>query len=109
MLGLMNFERLLMKKILEKYIGKSIGINCKNPDKFQLVTLTNIDDTHFTVKLGRDLFHFPLQYILSIAEPEDGVKLDGPLFDRNKAAIAVTVYHLIIYKGAFGISFGTSI
>ena len=69
--------------------------------------LEKLTDTTFTVVVKRDKYHFPLHSILSVVEPEDGVKLDGPLLNRKHAAIAVTVNQLVLYKGAFalGMSF----
>ena len=76
------------------------------PDKFHEATLTHVTDTTFTIKAGRDLFHYSLQSVISVAQPNGGLRL-GPLLERMKTevAIAITVNHLVIYKGAFGLSF----
>ena len=93
-----------MKSILKQYVGQKIAINYKSPGSVGEATLTEVGDDYIVVFADDTTFYFPISCVLQISIPQKGVVVGGPLLDRKKAAVGVTVQHLVIYKGALGIS-----
>ena len=93
----------MMREILQKYRGQSIGINLDKVTQPRAAQLMEVGDDYFTIWApSRNIaYHFPFAYILSIAESGPGGKFR---YDRTDVPLSVTVYHQIVYSGAVGIS-----
>lgn len=93
-----------MESILEKSIGKTVGINSDNPLKFNEAMLMAVDKNKLTVRVGNNMFHYPTSGIISIVEPEEGLKLGQDcMWNDIVASTVITINHLTINKGAIGV------
>src|SRR5258708_5012698 len=82
-----------MKPILEKYVGKTIGVNLKAAD-FQPVKLLEVVEGSFSIQLkeGGGKIHYPLAQIISILEFDKERVMPGSVpFARNTFQLVVQV------------------
>ena len=92
--------------MLKKHIRREIGINYdqNEPDKYNKALLKSIGADHFVVEGKNDLsYYIPFRYILNIVEPTHGDTIAVGILLR-KFSILVQIYHMVIYKGAIGVS-----
>lgn len=94
-----------MGTLLSRYLDRYVGVNHRDPKKFERVLLTKVSDAFFTIFVAdnQTKVSFPLRYVLSVTEAEGGVST-GVIF-REQFTVIIQVYHLVIYSGAVGASF----
>jgi hypothetical protein len=86
------------RKLLQKYVGKTVGINYDNSAKIAPAELTGVNSDHLTVTVtSKNLrYHFPLATVLSIIEGADGKGV--PTGAANEAFDAVVkIYPLVLF------------
>jgi hypothetical protein len=90
--------------LLSRYLSRYVGVNHRDPKKFERVLLTLVTDEFFSVLIPdtKTTISFPLRYILRVTEAETAVS--GGIF-QEKFPVIIQVFHLVIYSGAVGISF----
>lgn len=86
-----------MKHLVKKYINAEIGINLDKPSCLQQVTITEVNDTYFSVMSNSDqcLHHLPYSSVLEIVENPDGVKTGAFWQRKTYYALVIKVRHLI--------------
>lgn len=94
----------MMKEILEKYIGITIGINCFDPIETDLLELFIVKDNYFGVMNRNTDYksYFPYNSVMGIYEQ----KYFTTKTNKIKFPLLIEINHLIVYKGASGVSFG---
>ncbi len=75
-----------MKDILERYIGKEIGLNAKKPYHLDPYTVESVSDFYFTVsnEKNSNRTHVPFHNIIRIIEDDSGGIHVGGLFQQKK-------------------------
>lgn len=90
--------------LLTRYIGREIGINYKEPKEFSPAVLSQVTDDFLSVHVPEKQItvSYPLHHILNVTESEGGIST-GFFFGKRYVTV-IEVFHLIVYKGAFGVS-----
>jgi hypothetical protein len=74
-----------MKRILEKYLNKEVGINIEKAFRFESVRITAVEDDYFSIVDENQSYthHFSYHCIVQIIENDDGVDVGGFLSHKH--------------------------
>ena len=93
-----------MPSLMHRYIGKRVAINLNDPIKMTDALLFRADKDCFVVLDSSGIRHyFPYNQVIKVSEAKDGKLVVNGL--SGNSPLAIFVFHLIVYKGAIGISF----
>lgn len=98
--------QLSYKAVLDRYLLADIGMNLAAPDKLVKVNLLDAQIDHFSVCHENLISRIPYGQIIRVTEPKLGAVISTGLFAREFQLI-VEVFHLVVYKGAVGFSWGS--
>lgn len=93
--------------VFSRYMNSMIGVNYRNPEKYEAVILVAVSEDHFTIQEINDglLYHFPFRAVLAVVEPQPGDSVStGAIFSKHYRLV-VQVFHMVIYKGAIGVGY----
>ncbi|MGL4669015.1 MAG: hypothetical protein ACRCVG_00255 [Methanobacteriaceae archaeon] len=93
-----------MKEILEEYVGITIGINCFEATKTDLLELFTVTDNYFGVMNRSNGYksYYSYDSVMGIHE----LKYFTTKTYGIKFPLLIEVDHLIVYKGGSGVGFG---
>jgi hypothetical protein len=85
-----------MKRILEKYLNKEVGINIENAFRFEAATITAVEDDYFSVVDENKSYthHYSYHCIVQIIENDKGVDVGGFLSHKH-FTVVIKVGHII--------------
>ena len=68
-----------MKELFTRYIGREIGLNFKEIDKFHATVLVGVQNEYFSVHSpkGGPIAHYPFRQVLSCTESADGIPISA--------------------------------
>ena len=68
-----------MKELFTRYIGREIGLNFKEIDKFHATVLMAVQNEYFSVRppKGGPIAHYPFRNVLSCAKSAEGIPISG--------------------------------
>ena len=91
-----------MRQVLEKYIGKEIGINCVKAFHIESAKLVELADEYFSIIDHRNGYthHYSYRSVVQIIEHPSGVEVGGMFTHKVKHLVVVKVGHLIEYVPA---------
>ena len=91
-----------MKKVLEKYLNKEIGINHEKPFRFESAKLVELDEDYFSVIDHRKGYthYFSYQSIVQIVEHQTGIDVGGLFTHKEHHLVVVKVGHLLEFAPA---------
>jgi len=91
-----------MKKILQAYLGKTIGINFERAFKIEAAELSAVEDSYFSIVDGNKGYthSFPYYGIVQIIENPSGIEIGGLFTHKEKFPVVVKVGHLVEYLPA---------
>lgn len=99
-------ESLTIKAMLAGYLGQEIGINAFDPSKVQAATLAEVQGDYFAVESDGIRVTIPYTQIIKVLNaPTGDVKLS---FFGGAFPLVISVFDLVIYKGAIGVGMSTS-
>ena len=87
-----------MKDILERYVGKEIGVNANKPFHIDSYLLESVEDLYFSVcqEKSSSRTHIPYHSIIRIIEDQTGGIHVGGLFQQKKDfPLVVKVAHYV--------------
>jgi ferredoxin-fold anticodon binding domain-containing protein len=95
-----------MKSLLGQYIGKEVGVNFKEADKFHAATLLNVDDNYFTITIEKNnKIHYPMRSLFFVSESDAGFQTAG-IFGSKKVNVVIQVSTPTKEGSDVGIGFG---
>lgn len=95
--------RLDFRQVFAPHAGTNIGMNVKDPSRFDGVVLVSVQVDHFVVSSEDLLVRTPYSQILRVTEAAGTGGVKATTFGRPYSVI-VEVFHLVVYKGAVGLS-----
>ena len=96
----------MYRDLLLPHVGKGIGINRDQADKFLNARLFGAQNEYFTVEGGAGVVHVPYQKIMQILEVPTGGSNRTAVSFALSTSLIVEIYHLIIYKSKGGFMVG---
>ncbi len=87
-----------MKDILQRYLGKEIGINADKPYHLDPFTIESVEDDYFTVsnEKNSNLIHIPFHSILRIREDDlEGIHIGGLFHQKKDYELVVKIAHYV--------------
>jgi len=92
-----------MQKLLSLHVGEIIGINVIDPSMTSSALLLDTQSDHFCVGIKSMHHYIPYSQIIRIvAAPNGSVKSSA---GSDDFPLVVTIFDLVIYKGAIGLGF----
>jgi hypothetical protein len=87
-----------LKKLLEKYQGRAVGINYDNSADVREAQLVEANGEYFSVfvKDKKLKYSYPLKTILTVIEGKDGVEA-GESGKKSKFNAVIKVYPLVLF------------
>ena len=85
-----------MKAILQRYVGKEVGINLYKPFNIDTFTIDVVEDNYITVsnQENSNLIHIPFQNVLQIREDElEGIHVGGLFHQKKSYGLVVKIGH----------------
>lgn len=91
-----------MRDLLRPYVGHRIGINITKAWEPEPAELIGIQEEFFSVRCDNLNHHVPYRQILRVVEAVSGPVTTGT-FGNQHYSIVITVFDLVIPKGAVGV------
>jgi hypothetical protein len=88
-----------MKEVLDKHIGKTIGVNIERLHHIDPVELLTVADSHFSVRTPGEnhVNHIPFCNVLKLIEDDQGVEIRRGLFTANQRFnLVVKIGHVVM-------------
>ncbi len=88
-----------MKNLIERYRGKTIGINLTKPHHVEPATVVGAEENYFSVKAdgSDDLYHLPYLNIVKAIENADGITVKEFLHRGQTYMLVIKIGHLVEY------------
>ena len=85
-----------MKKILDPFLEKEIGINIERPLRIDSATLKAVTDDYFSVQDDTKGYthHFPYNSIVQIIEHPDGIDVGGLFEHKKHFSLVIKIEHM---------------
>lgn len=90
---------LTMKDILDRHIGKEIGINAEKPHHLDTYTIISVADTYFTVthEKNDNRIHIPFHSIIRMIEDDvEGIHVGGLFQQKRDYQLVVKIGHVVV-------------
>lgn len=92
-----------LQKLLSLHVGEIIGINVLDPSKPSSAVLLDTQSDHFCVGIKSMQHYIPYSQIIRVVAAQDG-SVKNPA-GAEDFSLVVTIFDLVIYKGAVGLGF----
>jgi hypothetical protein len=91
-----------MRKVLEKYLDKEIGINCVKAFYIESAKLVDLNDEYFSIIDHRNGYthHYSYRSVVQIIEHPSGIEVGGMFTHKVNYSVVVKVGHLLEYVPA---------
>ncbi len=88
-----------MKKVLQKHLDQTIGLNYEKPFKIEAAKLIAVEENYFTVIDGQKGYthHFSYFSVVQIIENPGGIDVGGLFTHKEHFDLIVKVGHLLQY------------